>query len=483
MARLRSLHTWLLPLLCLVSDTVAAPSRVAVIGAGAGGSSAAFWISKGKERFGVDIEVDVYERESYVGGRSTVVYPHGDKSLPAIELGASIFADVNKNLQRATDEFGLTRLPPDSDSELGIWDGENILLSLNGSASDGAAFVARYGTNGPQVLNTIAYLGVPSVNQTYQKFLTLYSPKFPAWNSVDKLATDLGWEGLITQVASRFMQAAGINDIFINEMVEGSTRINYGQDVDRLHALGALCSSLKPISTLTMGLLVSQVYNLVRKSANTDQWTILSGRGTTEYDAVILAAPYHSTRILFPPNIVSQQPQRHYVHLHVTLIATTSESFNPSYFASNLSYIPRTMLTTNKNAKHGGKAPEFNSISYYSLVRDGEWVVKIFSKEYISNEFLNKIFSSPEAVKWVQRKEWDAYPEYPPTTIFPSIKLDTGLYYVNAFEPFISTMETETISSRNVVDLMLKEQFNSSICGSESTGPPPSTGFVFGWDC
>ena len=46
--------------------------RIAIIGAGAGGSSAAFWIAKAKERFGLDVEVDVYERESYVGGRAFI---------------------------------------------------------------------------------------------------------------------------------------------------------------------------------------------------------------------------------------------------------------------------------------------------------------------------------------------------------------------------------------------------------------------------
>ena len=43
--------------------------RVAIIGAGAGGTSAAFWIAKAKERFGLDIEVDLYEKEDYIGGR------------------------------------------------------------------------------------------------------------------------------------------------------------------------------------------------------------------------------------------------------------------------------------------------------------------------------------------------------------------------------------------------------------------------------
>lgn len=44
-------------------------SRIAIIGAGAGGSSAAFWISKAKERYGLDVKVDIYERNNYIGGR------------------------------------------------------------------------------------------------------------------------------------------------------------------------------------------------------------------------------------------------------------------------------------------------------------------------------------------------------------------------------------------------------------------------------
>lgn len=52
-----------------LSVAVGSP-RVAIIGAGAAGSSAAFWISKAKERFGIDVEVDVYERADYIGGRT-----------------------------------------------------------------------------------------------------------------------------------------------------------------------------------------------------------------------------------------------------------------------------------------------------------------------------------------------------------------------------------------------------------------------------
>ena len=47
--------------------------RIAVIGAGAAGSSAAFWLSKGKERSNLTFDVDVYERSDYIGGRESPV--------------------------------------------------------------------------------------------------------------------------------------------------------------------------------------------------------------------------------------------------------------------------------------------------------------------------------------------------------------------------------------------------------------------------
>ena len=107
--------------------------------------------------------------------------------------------------------------------------------------------------------------------------------------------------------------------------------------------------------------------------------------------------------------------------------------------------------------------------------------------------------------------EWDAYPVLPPTDTFPPIKLAKGFYYVNAFEPyallysqqrrrkanhyiifdrFISTMETETISSRNVVELLMQEEYGASICkpAENSTTVQKSErgenkDFVYGFDC
>lgn len=88
--------------------------HVAVIGAGPGGSSAAFWLGQAQlkleqerkrtqdgSRCQEDIEVVLFEKEERVGGRTTVVHPYDDEKYEPIELGASIFADVNRNLVRS----------------------------------------------------------------------------------------------------------------------------------------------------------------------------------------------------------------------------------------------------------------------------------------------------------------------------------------------------------------------------------------------
>lgn len=133
------------------TELISAAPRIAIIGAGAGGSSAAFWLAKAKERFGLNLEVDIYESSSYVGGReykllrvfychidinlgvgSTTVYPYGNTSYPAQELGASIFVSANRNLWRATDEFNLSRTNwKNNDESMGVWDGEKLLFSVS----------------------------------------------------------------------------------------------------------------------------------------------------------------------------------------------------------------------------------------------------------------------------------------------------------------------------------------------------------------
>jgi prenylcysteine oxidase/farnesylcysteine lyase len=230
------------------------------------------------------------------------------------------------------------------------------------------------------------------------------------------------------------------------------------------------------------------VDKIVRSTApdNSQYWTVRSKRGQHAYKSIILAAPIHQTGIKF--SFAHNVPPQPYVHLHVTLLTTTLPTPSPEYFKQK-SDIPPMMLTTYEGVRSGGAEPEFNSLSYHGLVKGGpneegrpkEWTVKIFSKKKVSDAWLKKIF--PGSVTWVHRKAWEAYPQLRVSQKYPSFKLHEGLYYVNALEPFISTMETETLASRNVVDLMLNAQYGTSICGPNGGSGNTTASFVYGWDC
>ena len=64
-----------------LEDAPSPISRIAIIGAGAGGSSAAFWLSKARTRLGVNFEIDVYESRGYIGGRECPSFKHENRPI------------------------------------------------------------------------------------------------------------------------------------------------------------------------------------------------------------------------------------------------------------------------------------------------------------------------------------------------------------------------------------------------------------------
>ncbi|PAV22226.1 FAD NAD(P)-binding domain-containing [Pyrrhoderma noxium] len=479
---------WILPssspAVSVSSEVV--PHKIAIIGAGAAGSSAAFWAAKAKARSNVALEIDVFDRADYVGGRSTVVFPHGNQSLDPVELGASIFVEANKNLWRATQEFNLTRLSfDDDDGTTGFWDGHQFVFIMDEGKGiwkwlDTIKALWRYGYKSPATTQALT-------KKMIEKFVSLYSPASPSWTNISELATNMDWEDLISQSSAEYLDSQGISQLFSREIVESATRVNYGQNLDKIHALEGFCSMAASGASSVKGgnfkifeqFLAQSGANLFLNTSvlsitgKQDHWSIATSNGKTKsYNDVIIAAPYYSTDIKITGSndvpTIKEIPIQPYVHLHVTLLTTTAPHPNPEYFGlKHNAKAPTSILTTYEGVRHGGHEPEFNSLTYHGKIASDqdEFVVKIFSKEALSDEWLDNVFSNK--VTWVLRKEWDAYPELPPTTSFPPVVLADGLYYANAFEPFISTMETETISSRNIVDQIFRKRFNSDICGRD----------------
>ncbi|KAH7327699.1 Prenylcysteine lyase-domain-containing protein [Rhizoctonia solani] len=483
----------------LLLDQVSATSlKVAIIGAGAGGSSASFWLSLAKQRASAETNIDitVYEQNNRIGGRSTTVYAYNDTSYAPIELGASIFSGGNRNLVRAASEFGFDLVEFNGVVPgTGVWDGKKFVWrTTDNSTADGIRMQERY-QDGPSKSGDL-------IGPFLNSFAASYIPTFPQFPTVSAYASSVNFTSLATVTLKSYLSQGGVNLNWINDFMTGSSRFNYAQDASSINGVAGMTSlaadtaySAKPgnfkifeqfLSRSGASLQLETTVKSIKKipTGSKPKYLVETSKGVADYDAVIVAAPLPLTNIKFR-NTASQPssfPKVDYVHLHVTLLTTTTPSLLPTYFkVDNSSALPGTVLTT---AEYGTR-PEFNSIRYQaSIERNGktEYIVKMFSPAKISDDTLATLFGKG-TIGWVLRKEWDAYPYYPPHSTYPPVKIDKGLYYVNSMEGLFSTMETETISSRNVVDLLSTELLGSGLCGPEGAKGPVTDKYVVGWDC
>ncbi|KAG8962365.1 hypothetical protein FRC05_005372 [Tulasnella sp. 425] len=507
------------------------PLRVAIIGAGAGGSSAAFWIHKAKERHGMDVQVDIFEKLNYVGGRSITVHPYNDPSLPSEELGASIFVPANKNLFRAAQEFGLDMIELFDEDDVTLWDGDQVLFTYTGSWWDNLKILWRYGYRSPSKTQALT-------QQMTDRVLTMYTPSLAHWTSIQGLSKALGFANYTTQSGFDLFTSQGVRPKFAEEMIEAATRVNYAQDVTTIHGVGAgVCMVAggaaqiaggnykifeefikRSGAKLHLNTTVSGLQKSLSASTSKHVWTLDgdSNIPSTPYDHVILAAPFASSGITIQDSSASFLPKVEYVRLHVTLVSTTSSSARPERFGLQPgTHVGKFILTTENRGDKGrpesssvicdtgsldpavgagckqnlGSKPDFNSITYHQTFEHKgrkEHIWKVFSMEKKSNEWLEDVFGEG-TVGWVYRKEWHSYPVLHPVRSFPPVQADEGLWYVNSMEPFISTMETETLSSRNIVDNLLKESFGHGICPSgispDGSGNKVEDEKIYGWDC
>lgn len=459
---------------------------VAIIGAGSGGSSAAYYLNRFQHPCS-RVNITVYERSSYVGGRSTTVDVYGDPTEP-VELGASIFVEVNKNLFSAAREFGLATqgFKPeiqDLPNTLGIYDGRDwVFMGSESGWWTTAKILWRYG---------LAPLRTQQLmKKTVGAFLKMYDePHFPFMDLSQK-AYDLGLTEATAATGEQFLQANGIQGSFGVDIIQASTRVNYAQNIDKIHGLESMvCMATNGAMSIQGGnwqifdgmlkasgakvLLNTSVSNVYRQydgsyAVNALSSSYPSGIDLAIYDTVILAAPLQFAKLSLTPAPVNPPPEIPYVNLHVTLF-TSPRKLNPQAF--NLeSDVPATILTTTPQTD-ANPPPPFYSISTLRALTNPtthqrEYLYKIFSPAPVSSPWLHSILTPLRAsphdddnkreISWIHEKVWQSYPYLPPRVTFEDVQLDKEgkVWYTSGIESFISTMETSSLMGMNVARLV-----------------------------
>lgn len=61
------------------------------------------------------------------------------------------------------------------------------------------------------------------------KYISLYTSDSPKWENITELATGLGWLDLIENSGADYFVKNGVSKQYVFELIEGATRVNYGQ--------------------------------------------------------------------------------------------------------------------------------------------------------------------------------------------------------------------------------------------------------------
>ncbi|KAI2634641.1 prenylcysteine oxidase [Xylaria nigripes] len=510
------LVTWLQ--FCLALDLVEGPDsvkQIAIIGAGAAGSSAAYHLRKFADESGVAVNVTIFEKTGRIGGRILTVNVYDDPSEP-IELGASIFVDVNYILSNATRDFNLTLKEPGTveDKTLGVWNGDSFVYTQDSNTWSWVNLIRlvwKYGT--------APYYTRKLVQDTVNTFLRLYKEPFFPFRSLSDSASELGLVSITGLTGQQFLAAKGLSGLFSHDIVQASTRVNYASNLNFIHGLGAMVSMAPEGAKGIKGgnwqifanmvnasnaqiLLNSPVTEIgfnadkkykVSMAEDTDRKTFPEAQShPAAFDDIVIATPFQFANISMREIPMQQSIDPiPYATLHVTLFASPHK-FSPAFF--NLppgSAAPTSVLTTLGSDESKDSMPKQSGagkVGFYSATLQriaknphtlkSEYVYKIFSPHAVTPGFLSKLLGaevpesftrasgvenydqgdgSADPISWIHAAIFHPYPQLLPRVTFQDPVLRDGLYYTSGIESFISTMETSALMGMNVARLIIDD--------------------------
>ncbi|XP_034047771.1 prenylcysteine oxidase 1 [Thalassophryne amazonica] len=448
------------------------PRKIAVIGAGIGGTAAAYYL---RQEFGIGVKIDVFESGTIGGRLATVKF--GDDEY---ETGGSIIHPLNLHMKHFIDTLGIPQRK-DVPSKIAIFDGKELTFEESDwFIVNFLRMLWRYGFNFLRM-----YMWVESI---LDKFMRIYQYQQYGYSfsSVESLLHAMGGKTFLTlmnQTLEEAMMKEGFSQIFINDIVAPITRVNYGQSVRINGFVGAVSlagadSGLWAVDggnkRMCSGLLyhskseliparVTSISVKVRPSKTGSAATFYEvnydgefGSAHALYDIVVVATPLHQgmSDISFPgfyPPIPSHYPGRY----HQTVSTLVYGLLNMSYLGTTQ---PASEFTVSDILTTDLKGSIINSLisldpvhipsGYKHLPASQTKIWKVFSPKTLSQEQLRRMFLSSHLVS---ETPWLAYPAYlSPHRKTPPFILHNRLYYVNAVEWAASAMEMSAISARNV---------------------------------
>lgn len=433
---------------------------IAVIGGGIAGCSVAWFL---REQLEERVEITLYERDAQLGGRLATI----DVDGTPVESGGTIIHETNRYVAGFVDRLGLERVEPHQREEggeesVGVWNREGFAFRTHDSALiTRLAAVWRFGVMAPLRLQKAVAQGVARWNRVYD-----HLERGAAFHSPTALCEELGLADLLRIDGRQWLAESGVRGRFVDEYATPVGRIMYGQDV----SMNGLATSIALAGAGLAGTLFSVgggnrlvCEGLVREADATLRTDIevtgvaregakvtleLSDDSFASHDAVVLATPAGASTLAVSGMELPESAVRAYP-FQITWATFIKGTPRAEYFGLRAGdELPDAVLTVEDDAL------PFNSLGLVATAPDGTHIYKLFSRQRASDSLLDDVFESRDAVEEIR---WEAYPVLRPLNELPPFRLADGLYWVNAMELAVSTMETEAVAARNVANLIAAE--------------------------
>ena len=344
------------------------------------------------------------------------------------------------------------------------------------------------------------------MKKTVARFLKMYDePMFP-FKDIGGAAEELGLLDLTSSPGETFLEKNGISSDFARDIIQASTRVNYGQNLGLIHGLESMvCMATDGAMSVEGGnwrifegmlkaaradvRLSNAVTSIDRNEDGTLTLASLPADSDGEeeknvFDDVVIAGPMQYSNITFNTSLQRKPEEIPFVKLHVTLFSSPHK-ISPKLFDLKDGFkVPETILTTlpkgmDLGSNRDGVGPAgFWSISTlqtvtppasssFSTNSNKHYVYKIFTPHRPTASFIASLFDlhvNPDAssiadlsnddISWYHEKTWNPYPFLYPRVTFEEPSLAPGIWYTGGIESFVSTMETSALMGRDVASLM-----------------------------
>jgi hypothetical protein len=175
-------------------------------GAGAAGSTAAYYLRQFADEARVSVNITIFEKEDRIGGRTLTVSPYGAATHP-VELGATIFVPVNHILYDNAKKFNLSMRDgmDETPGRLVVWDGEKVRYDQDSDSWSWWNYAKLFWKYG-----MAPYRTKKLVQAAVSAYLKLYEePSFP-FRSLTERAYELGLVKLTGVTGKQYLEANNV---------------------------------------------------------------------------------------------------------------------------------------------------------------------------------------------------------------------------------------------------------------------------------